>query len=335
MGYTIIPYTIFLNNVLFGQAYFNDLGNFLLATIVLAPIMSAFFLVCSTWAVFLRFRFPLETEAKKRMSLAIGTFILMSAVTLSILLRVYEYFNFLDYRFNESHFLWGFACLAILNVFLTFLQEGISRFEKYRSTLEETEALKRVYKKSQLMGLKSQMNPHFLFNSLNTLSSLIHENPDKAENFLDDMSKVFRYLLRNSDDTLVSLGAELGFIQSYYALLKSRYGQALQLSINVPDQYHEWQLPPLTLQMIFENVFNQNRMSKEHPLIANISIKDEILCVVHNIQPRIGNEQGDESGLENICEKFRLLGQKQVNISVTNNQRTICLPLFTTEMVVA
>src|SRR5205085_5679631 len=137
---------------------------------------------------------------------------LMSAVYVSLILRGYDYFNFFGYEYAEPDFIKCYTSIIVVNIFLTFLNEGVYRFEKYRATVTETEQLKKEYMQSQLLGLKSQMNPHFLFNSLNTLSSLIHEDAETAENFLDHMSKVYRYLLRNNDEQLVKLGTELNFI---------------------------------------------------------------------------------------------------------------------------
>jgi two-component system LytT family sensor kinase len=331
MGWTIIPYTILTNGILFGSRYFTDWKVLVPATLLLLSVMTAFYLVCGTWAVWLRNRFPEDKFVKKRLALAIATFMLMSAVVLSFLLQGYEYFDVLDYRFQENDFTWAFSCLAILNIFITFLHEYISRFEHYKTITQETEALKREYMKSQLLGLKSQVNPHFLFNSLNTLSSLIQENPEKAESFLDEMSKVYRYLLRGSDEHLVTLETELSFIQSYYFLLKSRYGKALHLTINVPPDQLERKIPPLTLQMIFENVLNQNRMSKEHPLVAHVTALGQKLCVQHNIQPKLGSDLYDQSGLQNIVNKFRLLGNHEVTIHSTVKERIICLPLLKEE----
>jgi two-component system LytT family sensor kinase len=331
MLWTIVPYSVLLNWLLFGQSYFTSWRVFFPASFLLMSIMMLFFSLCGAWAVWLRSRFPEEKHVKKRLALAICTFILMSAVMLSILITIFEHYHFLGYSFNESDFTWAFSCLAILNIFLTFLHEGISRFENYQAITRETEALKREYMKSQLLGLKSQVNPHFLFNSLNTLSSLIHENPEKAESFLDEMSKVYRYLLRGSDEPLVPLETELNFIQSYYFLLKSRYGKALHLTINVPPEEQLRKIPPLTLQMIFENAFNQNRMSKEHPLVAHITSLGQKLCVQHNIQPKLGSDVYDQSGLQNIVDKFHLLGKYEVTIHSTHQERIICLPLLKEE----
>ena len=111
----------------------------------------------------------------------IVSFFFISGLLLYSIFKVYEFFPFLNYSFNENGFIWAYMGMAIINVFLTLLHEGIARYEKWKQNLEETEALKKVYRQSRLLGLKSQINPHFLFNSLNSLSCLIHEDEKKSE----------------------------------------------------------------------------------------------------------------------------------------------------------
>jgi sensor histidine kinase YesM len=133
------------------------------------------------------------------------------------------------------------------------------RAEKYRSS-------------KQLLGLKSQINPHFLFNSLNSLSSLIDESSEDAEKFLDEMTKVYRYMLRN-EELLVPLEKEMQFIRSYYALLKARYGNGIQLEIDINEACWQALLPPLSLQVIIENAFTQNIVAKNTPLKISSVLK--------------------------------------------------------------
>jgi LytS/YehU family sensor histidine kinase len=181
---------------------------------------------------------------------------------------------------------------------------------------------------SQLIGLKSQVNPHFLFNSLNSLSSLIHDNQSEAENFLDEMSKVYRYLLRSSDEQLVSLDSELHFIKSYFYMLKVRYSGAVNLSVNVDPLMRDKHLPPLTLQILMESAFNLNMISKEMPLTIEITtLENGWLQIKNNIQKRIGDKP-DNTGIENIRNKFRLLCQQSILINDSESSRTIQLPLM-------
>jgi LytS/YehU family sensor histidine kinase len=189
---------------------------------------------------------------------------------------------------------------------------------------------------SQLLGLKSQMNPHFLFNSLNTLSSLINEDAEQAEDFLDHMSKVYRYLLRNNEEQLVSIDTELSFIQSYSYLLKSRYADALELTVNVSDRMRQEQIPPLTLQMIMENILNQNTISKDTPLKIEIISAGNHILVKNSRLSRLNTAEKLDEGLDNIANKFRLLCQQEIEIIETPSEREIRLPVIPkNEMMIA
>ena len=223
----------------------------------------------------------------------------------------------------------------VINVFLTFLQEGVSRFEKYRATVTETEQLKKEYMHSQLLGLKSQMNPHFLFNSLNTLSSLIHEDADKAEDFLDHMSKVYRYLLRNNEEQLVTLDTELNFIRSYAFLLKSRHGDGLNTDVHVPHELRDQMIPPLTLQMLVEHVMNQNSIGKNRPLHIGIRQVHNWIEVRNKMQPKLSNNEESWEVLDNISNKYRLLCGCDIVMKEIDNERIIQLPLIPNKEMVA
>lgn len=219
--------------------------------------------------------------------------------------------------------------MGIINIFLTFLHEGIARYEEWKANLKETEQVRLAYKHSQLIGLKSQINPHFLFNSLNTLSSLISEDEEAAEKFLNEMSKIYRYMLRNDEDQLVPLKTELSFIRSYFYLLNTRYSTALQLIIATGNDDNPGMLPPLTLQVIVENAIVQNAFSKSAPLKIVISTDDDTLVISNTVRRKIGSDTIDvESGLDNLIEKYRLINSAPLEIKELSGERIIRVPLI-------
>jgi LytS/YehU family sensor histidine kinase len=227
--------------------------------------------------------------------------------------------------------------MGIINVFLTFLHEGIARYENWRANLTETEAVKKVYRQSRLMGLKSQVNPHFLFNSLNSLSCLIQDDQEKGEKFLDEMTKVYRYMLQNDEEQFVTLDTELKFIQSYLYLLRVRHCNALNIIIDVTEEDRQRLLPPLALQTIVENILSQNAITREQPL--DISIYTEVdgaIAIGNNVQPRTVPENPDaEKGLDNLVRKYELLNQPPVTILGNSTERIVRLPLVTRKEEVA
>ena len=319
--------TLILNYNLFDN-YFSNFRIFGWATLVTFIILLPAFIIYGIIAISLRNRFPNDDQTIKRLSICISVFLLMSAVIISLVLLAYEATHFLGYQITEEDYINCYVATIIMNVFLVFLNEGVAQFERYKNTLIETEQLKKEYLHSQLLGLKSKMNPYFLFNSLNTLSSLIHEDSEKAEDFLDHMSKVYRYLLRNNEEKLVGLDTEIDMIKSYYFLLKKRHCDALNIEIDVPVEYLQAEVPPLTLQMLIENTINQNTLTQQNPVNISIAVTDGQILFAHNVQPKLYGSKESEEAIANIANKFRLLTQKEINIKELPDRRTIILPLL-------
>ena len=327
--WVILPFSIVLNAFIFGKMYFSSIKIFALATLISGIAFCIDFIICGAVAVALKSRFPNEKQLAKRLTLMIFTFLIISGLFLFSMFKGYEAIGFFGYKFNESGFIWSYIAMGIFNIFLTFLHEGISRYEEWKANQKETEQVKMAYRKSQLMGLKSQINPHFLFNSLNSLSSLISEDEEAAEKFLNELSKIYRYMLRNDDDKLVPLSTELSFITSYFYLLNARYSTALQLTIEVSESDRQKSLPPLTLQEIIEKTIAQNAFSKSMPLKVYIGMDECCLMVKHNVQRKIGAELVDaENGFDNLVEKYRLLNETPFYVNEENNERIIHVPLI-------
>jgi two-component system, LytTR family, sensor kinase len=324
---SMLVLALILNFNLFDN-YFSDVSVFFWSTLVTFIILVPAFIFYGMIAISLRNRFPNDSQTIKRVIICIGVFLLLSAVVIAFLLLIYETVHFLDYEFSEDDYTNCYLATIVMNIFLTFLNEGISQFERYKITLIETEQLKKEYLQSQLLGLKSQMNPHFLFNSLNTLSCLIQEDEEKAEDFLDHMSKLYRYLLRNNEDHLVNLRTEIDMVRSYYFLLKKRHSDALILIIDIPGKYFNHEIPPLTLQMIIENAVNQNSLTKIDPLNITVKAVNDEIEIQYNKQPKLyGTKEGEEA-IDNIANKFRLLTQREIEIVEETEKRIIRLPLL-------
>jgi two-component system LytT family sensor kinase len=189
--------------------------------------------------------------------------------------------------------------------------------------------LKKENLQSQLDSLKQQVNPHFLFNSLNTLSSLMRKDVNKAEKFLDELSKVYRYLLRNNEGELINLSTELQFIESFVHLLKTRYGDALQMTISVDEVAKNLLLPPLTLQLLVENAVKHNIIDKQMPLLITLETDDQLwLSVSNNLQKKSISLPSNKVGLSNIAGKYKLLEQPSIIISETKEKFTVSIPLI-------
>ena len=337
LGFILLPLSLILNSVILEHRYFSNWQIFLFATIVTAALFSIDFIICGAVAVLLKRRYPSDDQVVRRLTWMISAFILFTGLFLYILFKGYEYFPFLGYNFNETGFIWAYIGMAIINIFLTFLHEGIARYENWKSNLVETEELRKVYRQGRLLGLKSQINPHFLFNSLNCLSSLIHEDEKKGEKFLDEMSKVYRYMLQNDEETLVTLRTELKFLDSYVYLLQERHCGALKIDMEIRESEKDKWIPPLTLQTIAEDIFGQNSICRDTPLeIGLFTDEDGHIVIKHNVVPKMASETHDQSatagpGLDNILHKYRLLNQPGVLIEEAIGYRTVRLPLITSK----
>ncbi|HKZ67106.1 MAG TPA: histidine kinase, partial [Chitinophagaceae bacterium] len=205
---------------------------------------------------------------------------------------------------------------AILSFLLLFgIYELAYHFARLRHTEKERDRLEKEKLQAELQQLKGIINPHFLFNNLNSLSSLISENPTQAEDFLDELTNVFRYLLRNNETELTTLAEELKFIHSYYQLLQTRYGKAISMHIDVSADCHSYLLPPLTLQLLVENAVKHNRIHKEYPLrIELFNDKDHRLVVRNNLSIREHRVESTGIGLRSINSRYQLLNHEAPTI---------------------
>ncbi|MEO6733385.1 MAG: histidine kinase [Ferruginibacter sp.] len=327
----VVPgFALFINYNIFGFPYFSEWGLFWPASLLTVAALCVDFIVCGWIAVTMRNHFPNERQVLRRLTSTIFIFLLITAVFLYSLFNGYESFFSTYYKASESGFIWCYFSMGILNVFITFLMEGITRYRTWKVNWLETEKLKKTYKERQLQGLKNQVNQHFLFDSLNALSGLIKQEGDEAESFLDEMSKVYRYMLRTDEEQLVTLDTELKFIESYLHLLKARYGDGLLLEISVLPGDRSQLLPPLSLQAIVENTFLSNEFSDARPLkIAICSAGNNVIEVSNNVQPKnmeVAMENNAE--LDSLVSNYQLVDQSSMVINDAGTYRTIQLPLI-------
>ena len=325
----IPPVSMLMNYSLFGKLYFTELHYFLYAT---GPTLLTLFLVymlCGMVANIMLNRLPRYSQTFQRIGLSLMVYVLIMIAGITIIFLGYDYIGFLNYELNWKNYGWALVVGILCNLLATSFNEGAAFYEKWQTLAVEAENLKKENLQSQLEALKSQVNPHFLFNSLNSLSALIADEPAKAEIFLDEMSKVYRYMLRNNEEGLTSLDAELLFIQSYFHMLKTRYGEGLEMEIKIDEHFLRHQLPPLTLQMLVENAVKHNMILKESPLhILIMTTNSGKLVVNNNRQLKTTNVLSNKVGLHNIINKYRLLNQEGVLVNDEGSEFSVVLPLI-------
>lgn len=198
-------------------------------------------------------------------------------------------------------------------------------YEK-QHVLTEIEQLKKEKLEAQLDSLKQQISPHFLFNSLSTLRTMVTDESSKV--YINKLSNVYRYLLSLSDSNLTSLQAELDFIESYLHIVKERFEEAIQVSIHVSPEALSKQVPPLVLQLLIENAIKHNVISFEDPLYIEIFDKDRFLFVRNNYHPKSSVEKSTGKGLKNIEKRYEYLSEQEIKIEVSEAFFTVILPLL-------
>lgn len=181
---------------------------------------------------------------------------------------------------------------------------------------------------SQFESLKAQVNPHFLFNSLNVLSSLIYIDQDKASKFVRQLSKVYRYVLEHKDMDTITIREELPFIESYIFLLKTRFDQNLRVSIDIPGDVRDSKVAPMVIQLLIENAIKHNVVSKSKPLTVSISVEDGYLDIRNNLQLKSSTERSSRMGLNNIRKRYEYLTNRKVMIEENSDYFIVKIPLL-------
>lgn len=220
----------------------------------------------------------------------------------------------------------------ITGVFVSFLiltiEISSQFFKNWKHSLTEVEKYKTESLQAQFINLKNQINPHFLFNNLSVLSSLVYKNQDRAVDFIQELSKVYRYVLDNQESELVALEQELKFIESYVYLLKIRFDSSLKVNISLDTCNKELLLPPMSLQLLVENCIKHNEVSEENQLLIDISCAENFLQVKNNLQKRNNPEKSSNFGLKNIVNRYKHFTYQEVFISQSESTFLVKIPLL-------
>jgi len=221
----------------------------------------------------------------------------------------------------------AFNQVIMLSVFyLIIMSRSYQRLKDVQLRAERSEKEAAL---SQFEALRNQLSPHFLFNSLSILTSMVHEDADLSEKFVKQLSKVYRYILEQREHELVSLETELEFIKAYTFLLQIRFENKfeVQIEISQSDQ-KQYQIPPLTLQLLVENAVKHNRMSVQEPLLVRLYSQDEFLIIQNSWQLRDLSETSTGIGLPNIISRYALFTDRAVWFGRQNDFFTVKIPLL-------
>ena len=287
--------------------------------------------------IFFRKKYPFKNNIRKRLFTQ-SIFLLVVYIVVknlsSILLNQIPYLKIDEPVFELSHVVANLISLTLAALVFT-VYEGNYFYSLLNKSIIEKEQLERKNIESQLEGLKNQVNPHFLFNSLNTLSYIIPEDQEVAVSFVHKLSKVYRYILEIRDKKLIALSEELNFVHAYVFLLKERFGENLKVEIDIPKKYYNHKLVPLSLQILFENVIKHNIISASKPLTIEVFMEGEKKLVVkNNLQRKNQVVSSTKMGLQNIKNRYQFFSEEKVKVITTSDSFIVVLPLLKIKNVV-
>ncbi|WP_298519606.1 sensor histidine kinase [uncultured Kordia sp.] len=304
---------------------------------------SAFTLFMLTWEIN---DWLVRREKKSTViaSVTVSSSIKVLLVTLSIVLPVAAIIYYVgifhidgvcDLNFEKSwlRFRIDFLRAALLTTSLTIFNQFYRTTQEKKEIETSLQLLKKEMMTSKYNSLKNQISPHFLFNSLNTLTSLMYEDRDLASDFVSRLASCYRYILDNRESDLVSLEKELQFLDSFIFMMKVRHDGAIAIHTNIDSKPHKHVIPTLSIQMLVENALKHNYYSKEQPITIDIFTKEDSLIVQNNIRKRSDSQASTQLGLANIKKRYTFYTKKEVRIEDTGEQFKVSMPLLSSDLI--
>jgi sensor histidine kinase YesM len=250
-------------------------------------------------------------------------------IPVSALLLVGWYHLFQNGSVNWGVVTTSTLIIMICVVFITHVYETVFLVKQAETDQLKKEQLERAKAEAQLEALRNQVDPHFIFNSLNTLSHLIEDRPEKAKLFNDNLAEIYRYILQNKARDLVFLKEEIEFVEHYFALLRIRFEDAVQLQLKVDDMESEqFLIPPISLQVLVENGIKHNEFSDLNPLKIEIQFGHESLVVKNEIRKKVLRKPSSGIGLKNLDERYQLITAKRMVVDENENEFIVTLPVL-------
>ena len=275
---------------------------------------------------FLNQKLSYEKNIKKRIIIQfLGGLIFVFALQKAIFLTLASTTPHLKIlqQFNRLTIVIFYGIIISGNLAITFGFAALYSLQKWKESAMKAANLEKEKSLVQFDNLKNQLNPHFLFNSLTSLDSLIQDDPKLARDFLQQLSKVFRYLLQSKEKGVVNLETELHFIKNYALLLQTRFGENLKINFDIKDEDLDKKIVPATIQILIENAIKHNIIDKDNLLIINIITFDNYLIIENNIQQKKQVETSNRQGLNNLKSLYKFLSERELFVSEIENKNGI------------
>ena len=286
------------------------------------------------WIVYLLKRYDFNLYTPKRLTTSIVGNIILSLLGIfvsRIIIKVFIYGVALD-RFLTSEKLSSYQLSMVIVVIISATFYAFWYYRNRQETKVKEQKIIAGTASAKFDALKNQLDPHFLFNSLNVLTSLIEEDPYQAQKFTTSLSKVYRYVLEQKNKDLVSVDEELQFAKTYVRLLKMRFEDSIVFDIPEKSAYPEAKIVPLSLQLLLENAVKHNVVTAERPLHIKVFEKDGMLVVSNNLQEKQVVKKSTGVGLQNINDRYAILTERKVYIEKTNTDFQVHLPMLTKQI---
>ena len=267
-------------------------------------------------------------NARKRLTIQSVFSIIFTSITLFCFMYFLHQLRFGDGRIINRKMVEIFPSALLFTFGLLAVKIGSEFFSSLKNSLLETEKYKTENANAQLQNLKNQLNPHFLFNNLSVLTSLVYKNQDKAADFINELAKVYRYVLDTKNSELVPLQEELDFINHYIYLQKIRFEDSVSFEIKIEESQKSAYILPMCLQMLVENTIQHNETSQANPLRVLIYTYNNSLVIENPIKPRSNVADSTKIGLKNIEQRYSFFTDEKVVISNNGQIFKVILPLI-------
>lgn len=279
-----------------------------------------------------RFSNKSPKQLKKSLIISYLLFVLSALVISLSLVSIGVYVFYLVKGWDTSNFLDQLLRVELTGAFKQFatwilIGSAVFFYLIWRKSTEREQRLREENLKYKYQNLKNQLNPHFLFNSLNTLSEIVYEDAAKADKYIQKLSRIYRYILDHEDADFISLDKEIEFVKQYFELQKIRDQNKIHLDTRLPDS-NEIKIIPVSLQLLVENALKHNSRSEQAPLKILINKSEDFIIVTNNIQRRNTMEKTPKKGLKNLKERTRLVLGKDVVIREKDNQFIVKVPFL-------
>ncbi len=278
----------------------------------------------------LRKKYPAFHDDAKRITLfflAVVCTVILVDFTGTSLLSLIPGVNALDYQSRFKVLL----SIVFLTIMIMAIYEAIYYNIRLKKSVREEEQSKQILIQAQLDALQNQAQPHFFFNTLNTLRDIIDQNSkEDAKDFVDKLSDMYRFLLEAGNDNLVPLKNELRFAKAYIHIQSERFGDNLKLNWDIPEASLNTMIVPMSLQLLLENAIKHNVISKAKPLLINVAIRDNKLFINNKMEPKSTQLPSTKVGLANIEKRYMLISGKSIEIKNDGNRFMVSLPLLKT-----